>query len=316
VITVIISTTSPVLCGQSAIVALKPAPARGVPAHGSRPEPNDDTLVAMSRSDRSPTTVRARREPPRFRRVTVRRVEHLGPRVVRVTLAGPDLEGLTVEDPAASVRLLLPSLRAQPLLIPSWNGNEFLLPDGRRPTIRTFTPRRVDPEARELDVEIVIHGDGAASSWAEAAKPGDPAAISGPGRGYALDRDAPAFLLAGDETAIPAISQLLDALPADTPVQVHLEVAHPDARRALPDHPRATVEWCDLPPGASAGDALVAAVRGADLAPGTRVWAAGEAAAVQRIRRHLFEDRKLLRAQASVRGYWKYGRSGDTDDDT
>jgi NADPH-dependent ferric siderophore reductase len=270
----------------------------------------------MSRSDRSPTTVRARREPPRFRRVTVRRVEHLGPRVVRVTLAGPDLEGLTVEDPAASVRLLLPSLRAQPLLIPSWNGNEFLLPDGRRPTIRTFTPRRVDPEARELDVEIVIHGDGAASSWAEAAKPGDPAAISGPGRGYALDRDAPAFLLAGDETAIPAISQLLDALPADTPVQVHLEVAHPDARRALPDHPRATVEWCDLPPGASAGDALVAAVRGADLAPGTRVWAAGEAAAVQRIRRHLFEDRKLLRAQASVRGYWKYGRSGDTDDDT
>jgi NADPH-dependent ferric siderophore reductase len=235
--------------------------------------------------------------------------------MVRVTLAGPDLEGLTVEDPAASVRLLLPSFGAQELLIPSWNGNEFLLPDGRRPTIRTFTPR-FDPEARELDLEIVIHGDGAASTWAETAEPGDPAAISGPGRGYTVDRDAPAFLLAGDETAIPAISQLLDALAADTPVQVHLEVAHPDARRALPDHPRATIEWSDLPPGASAGDALVAAVRGADLATGARVWVAGEAAAVQRIRRHLFEDRKLLRIQASVRGYWKQGRSGDTDDDT
>ena len=41
---------------------------------------------------------------------------------------------------------------------------------------------------------------------------------------------------------------------------------------------------------------------------------AGEAAAVQRIRRHLFEDRGLTRAQATVRGYWKRGRAA-TDDD-
>jgi NADPH-dependent ferric siderophore reductase len=235
--------------------------------------------------------------------------------MVRVTFAGPDLEGLTLEHPAASVRVLLPSPGAQELVMPSWNGNEFLLPDRRRPTLRTFTPRRVDAEALELDVEIVVHGGGVASEWASEAAPGDPAAISGPGRGYGIDRDAPAFLLAGDETAIPAISQLLEALPPDRPVQVHVEVAHPDARLALPDHPRATVEWLDLPAGASPGDALVAAVGGADLAPGARVWGAGEAAAVQRIRRHLFDDRGLPRAQASVRGYWKHGRTGDADDD-
>jgi NADPH-dependent ferric siderophore reductase len=38
---------------------------------------------------------------------------------------------------------------------------------------------------------------------------------------------------------------------------------------------------------------------------------AGEATAVQRIRRHLFEDGRLPRVRASVRGYWKHGRSGD-----
>src|SRR5204862_4719909 len=103
------------------------------------------------------------------------------------------------------------------------------LPDGRRPAIRTFTPRRLEPEALELDLEIVLHGDGVASRWAEAARPGDPAAVSGPGRGYAVDRDAPAFLLAGDETAIPAISQLLRALPAETPVHAHLPAPDPDA---------------------------------------------------------------------------------------
>src|SRR5207245_141301 len=83
--------------------------------------------------------------------------------LVRVTLTGPDLEGLTVEEPAASVRLLLPASDTERLVMPRWNGNEFLLPDGRRPTIRTFTPRRLDREVLELDIEAVIHGDGVAS---------------------------------------------------------------------------------------------------------------------------------------------------------
>jgi NADPH-dependent ferric siderophore reductase len=235
--------------------------------------------------------------------------------MVRVALTGPELDGLVVEQPAASVRLLLPWPRDEALVIPSWNGNEFLMPDGRRPTIRTFTPRRVDSEAHELDVEIVLHGDGVASGWAAAAEPGDPAAISGPGRGYAIDGDAPSFLLAGDETAIPAIIQLLETLPRDKPAQVMIEIVHSDARLALPDHSGAMVQWCDLPPDGTPGDALLAAVRGADIAADTRVWAAGEAAAVQRIRRHLFDDRGVPRVHATIRGYWKHGRSGDAGDE-
>ncbi len=151
--------------------------------------------------------------------------------------------------------------------------------------------------------------------WAEAAEAGNPAAISGPGRGYTVDDEAPGFLLAGDETAIPAIGQLIEAVPAATPVQAHIEIAHPDARLALPDHPSTTVEWHLLAPGARSGDALVAAVRTATFVPGTRVWAAGEAAAMQAIRRHLFEERALPRPRATVRGYWKQGTSGEAGDD-
>jgi NADPH-dependent ferric siderophore reductase len=245
----------------------------------------------------------------------VRRVERLTPRMVRVTLGGAELAGFAVEQPAASVRVLLPTPGRADLVVPGWNGNEFLLPDGRRPTIRTLTPWRFEPDALELDVGIVVHGGGVASDWALSAEPGEPAAISGPGRGYTVDGDAPAYLVAGDETAIPAITQVLDAVPDATPVQVRVEVAHSDGRLALPGHPGATVEWCELAPGAPPGDALGAAVGDVGLANGTRVWAAGEAAAVQRIRRHLFDDRGLPRAQTSVRGYWKYGRAGGEDDD-
>ena len=232
----------------------------------------------------------------------------------RVTLAGRDLASLRVEEPGASVRLLLPSGDGE-LVLPAWKGNEFLLPDGRRPAIRTFTPRRFDAAAQELDVDIVLHGDGVASGWAEAAAPGEPAAVSGPGRGYTIDPGAPAFLLAGDETAIPAISQLLEALPPQAAVRVVVEVADPDARLPLPDHPRAEVQWRDLPAGSAPGDALVPAVVDSDLVAGAKVWVAGEAAAVQRIRRHLFQERGVTRADATVRGYWKYGRSGGGDDD-
>ena len=268
----------------------------------------------MSDAEDRLAALRARREPPPFRPVEVRRTERLSPCMTRATLAGPELEGLTVDQPAASVRLLLPSPGAGDLVMPAWNGNEFLLPDGTRPVIRTLTPRRLDPDALELDVDIVIHDGGPASAWAEAAGPGAPGAVSGPGRGYDVDADATAFLLAGDETAVPAIGQLLEVLPSDRPVAVMIE-ARPDARLALSGHRRATVEWLDLAPGGTAGDALVPAVTGAEIAPGAKVWVAGEAAAVQRIRRHLFQERGLSRSQATVRGYWKQGRAGDGDDD-
>ncbi len=266
----------------------------------------------MSRSQPG-ESARIRREPPRFRSVAVQRVERLGPRLVRVTLGGAELEGLTVDEPAASVRLLLPDAPGATLVMPVWNGNEFLRADGSRPTIRTFTPRRLDPDAPELDIDAVLHGVGPASQWAGGVTPGAAAALSGPGRGYTIDTETPAFLLAGDESAIPAISQLLEALPHSSAVHVRIEVADADGRVPLPAHPRVTVEWSDLPSGAPPGDALVAAVRAVDLPPGVRVWAAGEAAAMQRIRRYLFDERNMQRSQTTVRGYWKRGRAGADD---
>jgi NADPH-dependent ferric siderophore reductase len=261
-------------------------------------------------------TVRRRREPPRFRPVTVARTRRMSPRLVGVTLTGPDLDGLVIEQPGSSVRVLLPPPGEAELDVPRWNGNEFLLADGRRPAIRTFTPGWVDAPARQLDIHVVIHGQGVASAWAEAAGGGEPAAVSGPGRGYVIDRDAPAFLVAGDETAIPAIGQVIAAVPRETPVQVVIEVGDVRARIGLPAHPRAAVGWFTLSPGGAPGDALVAQVRDAEIPPGTRVWAAGEAAAMQRVRRHLFDERGLPRGHASVRGYWKHGRAGDADADT
>lgn len=249
-----------------------------------------------------------RREPPAFRRLEVRRVEDLTPRMRRVVLGGAELDGFALDLPAASVRLLIPPPGEDALVMPTWTGNQFDLPDGSRAPIRTFTPRHHDPDARELSLDVVRHGPGAAAEWVGRAAPGAEAAISGPGRGYEVDAGAGSYLLVGDETALPAISQLLEAIAPATPVLVHAEVGEPEGRLPLPDHPEARALWHELPAGAEPGDTLVEAVRALDRLP-EGIWVAGEAASVQRIRTHLFQDRGLSRADATVRGYWKKGRS-------
>lgn len=249
-----------------------------------------------------------RREPPRFRRVQAYRITQRSPHLISITFTGHELDGLEVDQPAASVRLLLPSPGSDALVMPEWDGNEFLLPDGDRPIIRTFTPRRFDPDGPSLDLEVVLHDGGIASQWAAAASEGAEAAISGTGRGFAIDADTPAYVLGGDESAIPAISQLLEVIPEAVPVDVHVEVSRPDARVELPTHPAATVSWYDLPDGTAHGDALVEAIVAAEIVTDTHVWVAGEAAAVQRIRKHLSDERDHDRSLATVRGYWKHGR--------
>ena len=263
------------------------------------------------------TEIRTRREPPPFCTVEVVRVEPRSPHMVRITLAGPEFEGFDPGLPAASVRLFLPGCLHGSLpggstgvVLPTWRGNEFLLEDGSRPIIRTLTPLRFEPGGLELDVEVVTHGHGPLSAWADAAEPGDRVAVSGTGRGYEIDPAARAFLLAGDESALPAISALLEALQPDAEVQVLVEVRGAAARLELPAHPGATVQWHQSRAGSRPGDSIVAALTGARLDPDLRLWAAGEAASMQRIRRHLFEDRGLPRSCAVVRGYWKHGRDG------
>jgi NADPH-dependent ferric siderophore reductase len=183
--------------------------------------------------------------------------------------------------------------------IPIWNTP--LPANGERPVIRTLTPRRFDAVAAELEVQVVVHDGGAASRWASAAAPRDPVAMSGPGRGYPIDPDAAGLLLVGDETAMPAIGQLLEWMPPTMAVEVHIEVGRRQAELALPVRGATLITWHLRASGAPPGDALVTAVGSSAIADGWRIWAAGEAAAMYRIRHHLFDELGLSRARATVR---------------
>ena len=221
--------------------------------------------------------------------------------LTRLTLEGPGVAAMEEPGVAASLRLLVPG--SEGLLLPEWDGNEFLYADGSRPIIRTLTP--LHRNGGRLDVDVVLHAGGPLAEWARGASPGDRAAVSGPGRPSAPAPGAPAYAIFGDEAAVPAIGQVLECLVAAGPVEVAIETGHPGDPAPLPDRDDSTITW--LPRGELPGTVLVEAAARAVLPAGGRVWAAGEAAAMHRIRGHL-RDRGIPRTHATVRGYWKYGK--------
>lgn len=254
----------------------------------------------------SPNSAATRPRKPRYS-IEVRSVERLTPRMARVTFAGRELATFASPGPASHVKLIF---GAAETLAPE--------PEGTRPVMRTYTPRRFDREACEIDVDFVIHGEGPASAWAAQAAAGQRLTLAGPGRSYAVDSQAPWYVLAGDETAIPAIGTILESLPAAARAMVHLEVVDSAEEHAFTAREAHTeVHWCRR--GAdprNAGRALEAAVRGAALPDGAgRIYVACESDAMRRIRRHLLAERQFPRDRLVTRGYWRLGETDHPDRD-
>jgi NADPH-dependent ferric siderophore reductase len=226
--------------------------------------------------------------------------------MVRVTFTSAELADFSWNGPAAHIKLIF----AQPAAISDVVGTP-------RPTMRTYTPRRFDAAARELDVDFILHGEGPASSWAEQAAVGQTLTIAGPGRNYVIDPAAGWFLLAGDDTAIPAISTILENLPPAAAARVFIEVVDKNEEVEMPSRPNTTITWLHRGPNVKeAGVALERSLRNYSLPAGDgRIYVACESGAMRRIRSHLLTDRALNRERLVTRGYWKLGSVDHPDGD-
>jgi NADPH-dependent ferric siderophore reductase len=296
-------------------------------------------------------------EPFRLFRARVRRTRRLSPSFVRITFTGEDLHEFADNGFDQRIKLVLPLPGRGLADLPTgsgWYAEWRQLPEGRRNPVRTYTARAVRPDQREVDVEMVLHGDtGPASRFAAGARPGDEIALLGPdrlfpGRHGGVEFTPPAghtgpVLVAGDETALPAVAGILERMPEDASGEVVLEV--PCAEDVLPLEvpPGFTVTWLvrgHRPHGSglvAEVQQAVARIHGAPLpGPGHDLagdgeddplwevpaadarpvgagacyaWLAGEAAAIRQIRRHLVTDLGHDRGSVAFMGYWRSGHS-------
>jgi NADPH-dependent ferric siderophore reductase len=243
----------------------------------------------------------------------VTRVEWLTPHMVRVVIGGDALrriEAGSCTDHYVKVLFAPPGVRyPEPFDVGAIRES---MPREAWPVVRTYTVRKWLPEIPEMWVDFVVHGDeGIAGPWAASAKPGDPIRFMGPGGGYTPSPDADWHLLAGDESALPAIAAALGGMPAGAAVKAYVEVAGPDEEQKLDTLADADVTWLhrgDRP----VGEALIAAVRGLEFPAGRlHAFVHGEANFVKDLRGYLRRELNIPMEQLSISGYWRRGMNED-----
>jgi NADPH-dependent ferric siderophore reductase len=252
---------------------------------------------------------RRRPNPPRLLEVV--RVTDLTPHMRRVTLGGPEIADFPHDKAGSHVKVFIPRPgQAKPVLPTLTENGPVWPPADERPFARTYTIRRFNPAAGELDLDFVLHGDnGPASVWAINAKPGDVIGIAGPGPRGPITQTADWYIFAGDETAIPAISAHLERLPAAAQGVAFIEVADAGEEQEIVYDADIALTWLHrngVPAGHS--PVLIERVLATPLPTGAIfAWVAAEATATVTIRDYWRNDWGLPRSQVEAIPFWKAG---------
>lgn len=231
------------------------------------------------------------RPAPRTLQVIASR--YITPNMLRITLGGAEIATFPEGQESAYIKLMFPGM------------------NGAKDLMRTYTVRH--QRADEFDVDFVIHGDGGpASNWAQQARPGDSIRVGGPGPKKLVDNTSDWFLLAGDMTALPAMSVSIEQLPNDARGYAVIEVAEEGDIQTLAHPPAVTLHWLVNPRPGKDSRILINRVRELAWLPGRpSIWAACEFSEMRELRRYFKDERQVARQDLYISSYWKSGSSED-----
>lgn len=260
---------------------------------------------------------RSIRHPLVFRTLDVLRVERVSPHMQRVVFGGDDLRGFATSAPDDHVKLFFPNSAGEIVPpVPGPNGPSW--PAGREYSpMRDYTPRQFDAGACELSVDFVLHGDGPASEWARQAAPGQRIGAGGPRGSVIIADDFDAYVLVGDETALPAIGRWLQEMPPATRVEALLEIPEVADRQPLPTSAHVNVRWLERNGSAADSSNLLERALQELSPPAGDVfyWIGAESRRARDMRLWLSQQRGIPKDWLKAKGYWKAGAGTDDDGD-
>lgn len=244
-----------------------------------------------------------------MRQVTVQAIEQVTPRVRRIVFGGETLAGFPHPRPGAHIKVLFGA-----------DENGAADPKKMRSHMRTYTPRSFNPDANELTVEFVLHGNGLASTWASQAQVGDSLTVAGPGGGMDIPDTLKTMVMLVDESALPATGTVLEALPTGCNPIVICEVEDAHELRSLSATVNVEPTWLFRKEQAASPGMLLESYLPEVLAKvkddeDVFWWVACESNAMGRIRSHLLDQQGINKKRLVARGYWKAGASNHPDHD-
>ncbi|MAY87263.1 MAG: NADPH-dependent ferric siderophore reductase [Pseudooceanicola sp.] len=238
--------------------------------------------------------------PPNFQTATVRAVRRVAPRFLRVTLACHDITRL-IEERGMHFSLLIPPQGRTPIWPRLDENGRAVWPKAADALHRAaYTFVSLDAQAGTFDFDVFEHAGGRATDWARNAQPGDPVALTGPGSGDVPDTTA--LLIAGDETALPAIRRILEQADPATTGTALVEVGHSDDICPLPLPKGMTLTWLIRAKGEALWDRLATEPLPDSATP--FVWVAAEKDLVRRAKARFEGELHLPRAQTYLAYYW------------
>ncbi len=246
------------------------------------------------------------RHPLVARRLVVQSAESAGGRLRRIVLGGPAVAGFSALGVTDHVKLFVPARPGAAVVPPTVADGVWLDKGDPSLTYREITVRTHRP-GEDLALEIVTGDHGPVSRWAAQATPGQEVVVLGPKTSVLRPLDRPRYVLAVDETGLPALRNWLDRLPPTAHVTVLAELADAGGRVELPAVASVDVTWLHRPtspdavgpgtqPLADAVGRLLAEHEGpADETAPTWWWAAAEATTLARIRAEARGGRRRAR---------------------
>ena len=249
----------------------------------------------------------------RRRLLTVTATERLTPNMLRITLAGDDLAGFVSAGHDDHVKLCFPNAGSDVPVWPAIGPDAVPLPDGVIASpVRDFTPRRHDAGSGELLIDFAVHEAGPASDWATRAVPGSRLGVGGPRGSFVVTDDFDWYLLAGDETALPAIGRRLEELRSGARALVIATVAGAEEEQAFTSRADLDIRWLHRPLSQASDPApVLEAAAALNLPEGDGyVWIAGETDIAKALRKHFVDERGIRKSWVKAAGYWRHGSVG------
>ncbi|GAA2520396.1 siderophore-interacting protein [Rarobacter incanus] len=245
----------------------------------------------------------------------VARAARVSPHVVRVTLAGQDLERFRYPGFDQWFRLAIPVHGGDRFSnLPNRFGvgglvRYMTMPRGTRPVIRNYTIRQYRADPAEIDVDFVVHGTpGAAAPWAASVTPGTPVALIDQGYGW-NPASAPRHLIVADESGMPAALAVLRDMPRDAQGDAVIELFDERDRQDHEAPDGMNVRWAVRVHRAVPGASALPMVRDIAVTSDLAAFAVGESGLATGARRYLVNERGVPKERVTFCGYWRIGRA-------